>query len=102
MNMIRSCTIVHDWDVEIWDLFYYYNLVNVSTTNVSLFFFHFLRKGRLPIDLSFNNKLPDADEYWSYKDLVSSLAKTEHEAMKRTLKLIQNKHVKFDSVRTRS
>ena len=96
MNMINSGSALSDWDTHIWDIFYFYNLGTSATTGESPFYLHFLRKGRLPVDLNLQEKLPGEDDFLTLKDLTSKLAKDEYRAMDKILHNITTKHRKID------
>lgn len=96
MNMINSCSYDRNWDEDVWELFYYYNIGTNAAHGESPFYLQFLRKGRLPIDLSYNKKLPGEDEFFTVQDIKSELNKAEHRAMEKALKLIEDKHIKLD------
>ena len=94
LNMINASSIGREWDVDVWELFYFYNLVTQSTTGVSPFYAHFLREGRLPVDLTYDAK--QADVHFSVKDVVHIANKEGIRATEQILKTIQAKHGKLD------
>ena len=94
MDMINSTSAGREWDVDVWELFYYYNLVSQATTGESPFYLHFIRQGRLPVDISYKSK--EDDEFFSIKDIVHKSVLEESRAMEKALKTVQEKHGKLD------
>jgi putative transposase len=95
MNMINSACPGNHWDVDIWDLFYFYNLANQATTDVSPFFLQYVRKGNLPVDLTYDTN--KSEEFYSYKDLTRTVSIELSKATERAIKEIEKKHGKLDN-----
>jgi hypothetical protein len=94
LNMINSTSVGREWDVDIWDLFYFYNLANHSLTEVSPFFLQYMRKGNLPADLTYNTNV--SDDVYTIKDLANKANVEAAKATERMLRLIEKKHGKLD------
>jgi transposase InsO family protein len=96
MNMINSAEMIADWDEFIWELFYFYNIAINASTEESPFFLQFLRKGRLPVDIRYTDKIKD-EEFVTIKDLKRDLARKEHDVMEKVLEAMQRTHGRMDA-----
>jgi len=56
-----------------------------------------MRKGRLPIDLSYDKNFPGQDQYFSVQDIKSASNLEEHKAMEKILKQMSDRHLKLDA-----
>jgi hypothetical protein len=97
LNMINSASLGRDWDVDIWDLFYFYNLATQTTTEISPFYLQYVRKGNLPVDLTYGTN--ETEDVYTIKDLTSLANIKIAKATERTLKVVEKKHGKLDKRR---
>ena len=80
LNMLRPETLMRDWDENVFDLVYHYNLAEHSTTGESPFYCHFLREGKIAPDLYFD--CDNEEDFISVKDFRTIGAKRAAESMR--------------------